>query len=336
MNRSIFYLFALIPAIIVISGNLIGGHLAWGNTVYALVFLVLADYVLPSNKNNAEGNTKIADVILVATVMAHLLCIGTLCWKVFDGTLTGWYLIGAVLSTGVNSGTSGIVSAHELVHRKEKWLRQLGILNMFVVNYGHWYVEHIRGHHKYVGTERDPATARKGESVYYFILRTIPQQFLSSWHLEKEKLTKKQKKWFDKENFVLWISILELIVCFSFLLLSPIVALVYLLQSIVAVFLLEYVNYIEHYGLVRNETEKFGPQHAWQSDLIASRYTLIELSRHSDHHMRASKEYQTLITHGESPEMPSGYFGMFYVALIPPLWFKLVHKALADYQNKAI
>ena len=106
------------------------------------------------------------------------------------------------------------------------------------------------------------------------------------------------------------------------------VLLAFLLQSLIAIFLLEYVNYIEHYGLTRSENEKYSAAHAWQSDIPISRFTLIELSRHSDHHLRASKPFNTLVSHEDSPVLPSGYFGVFYLVLVPSRWFKLVHPIL--------
>jgi alkane 1-monooxygenase len=216
-----------------------------------------------------------------------------------------------------------------MIHRKQAAWRMLGIWNLVLVNYGHFFIEHVKGHHKWVGTAKDPATALYGESIYAFFLRTIPGQFISAFSIEAARLEKENKNKFSSQNFVVRITAMQLLLCgfiFAFFGLKVLIA--YLLQSFIAILLLEYVNYIEHYGLVRDQNEKYAAQHAWQSDIIVSRFSLFELSRHSDHHLKASKPYQTLSSHESSPVLPSGYFGVFYVVLIPPLWFKLVHPIL--------
>jgi alkane 1-monooxygenase len=255
-----------------------------------------------------------------------------LLYGVFCNKLNGIYIIIAAISSGVNAGTNGIVVAHELIHRKNSILRALGILNLIQVNYGHFYIEHIKGHHKYVGTQADPATAMYGESLYKFVMRTIPGQFLSAFSLEQKRLFDKNLNQF--KNFVVVISFVELMILVAIFLIFGIeLLLAHMLYSFIAIFLLEYVNYIEHYGLKRDDNKKFEAHHAWQSNKITSRLGLIELSRHADHHMKASKPYHTLNTH-EGYYLPSGYFGMFYIALMPKIWFKMIHPIIDDNRNK--
>jgi alkane 1-monooxygenase len=270
--------------------------------------------------------------ILILLSFLHLLVTISLFIGIAYNKITGVYLIMAAISSGINAGTNGIVVAHELIHRKSIILRSLGILNLFQVNYGHFYIEHIKGHHKYVGTQADPATAISGESLYQFILRTVPGQFLSAFLLEKKRLFDKNLSQF--RNFVFIIASLEITCLILILLTLGLKALLaYILYAIVAVFLLEYVNYIEHYGLKRDDDKKFEAHHAWQSNIITSRLGLIELSRHADHHLKASKPFHTLNSH-DGYFLPSGYFGMFYIALIPNLWFKTIHPIIDANKDK--
>jgi alkane 1-monooxygenase len=299
-----------------------------------MLLLPLAEWFLHNeNKKNEQNEDELMPtLILIIISFLHLTVTLSLLYGVFCNKLTGIFIIIAAISSGVNAGTNGIVVAHELIHRKNFILRALGILNLIQVNYGHFYIEHIKGHHKYVGTQADPATAMYGESLYKFVMRTIPGQFISAFSLEKKRLFDKNLSQF--KNFVLVISFVELMILVSIFLFFGIeLLLAHILYSFVAIFLLEYVNYIEHYGLKRDDNKKFEAHHAWQSNKITSRLGLIELSRHADHHMKASKPYHTLNTH-EGYYLPSGYFGMFYIALMPKIWFKMIHPIIDDNRNK--
>lgn len=312
---------------LVIAGNLAGGYFAWANAVFTLMMLPVLDVLIPNNRQpNESQDDLIPNAVLIANSLVHYAAIIALLGAIHLEVLNGWFLVGAVISTGLNSGVAGITTAHELIHRKEKSLRNLGILNLLLVNYAHFYVEHVRGHHRYVGLLRDSATARKGESIYHFFIRTIPGQFSSAWKLENERLHKAGNTTLGLRHFILRSVMAQVLIVIAISIALGWIALVaYLGQSLIAVFLLEIVNYAEHYGLVRQPGQKFGPEHAWQSDRITSRFTLVELSRHTDHHLKASKHYQTLESISESPELPVGYFGMYYLILIPPIWFRIMN-----------
>ena len=325
------YFYSLVPAVLAITGNLLGGNFIWLNIFYNLIGLVILDWLMKSNTEVPEGKDKdfIPVFILFLSFMVHTAAILTLILGVYFHRITGNYVWLAAFSTALNSGISGIISAHEMIHRKQAAWRALGIWNLILVNYGHFFIEHVKGHHKWVGTSKDPATARYGENIYSFFIRTIPGQFLSAFKIEASRLEKEGKNKFGRENFVVSVTSFQFLFCGFLLALCGVqVLIIYLLQSFIAVLLLEYVNYIEHYGLVRNENEKYTAKHAWQSDVVVTRFSLIELSRHSDHHLKASKPYHTLDSHESSPVLPSGYFGVFYMVMIPPLWFKLVHPLL--------
>jgi alkane 1-monooxygenase len=333
---SLKYLFACIPAILCLIGNIYGGWSASLNIIYSMLLLPVLEWFLPdaTDTNDTKEGDVLPTIILILLSALHFSVTFTLLNGVISERLTGIFLVAAVLSSGIHAGTNGIVVAHELIHRKSALLRALGIFNLFQVNYAHFYIEHIKGHHKYVCTEGDPATARYGENLYSFIFRTIPGQFMSAFYSERRRIYHHSGSHFF--NFVTLSSLIELLILAVLTIIFGIgVLAVYLAYAAMAIFLLEYVNYIEHYGLSRDLSEKFSTHHAWQSNKITSRYGLVELSRHADHHLRASKPYQVL-QHHQGYSLPSGYYGMFYVALMPPLWFKMINPILRPEKFKKI
>jgi alkane 1-monooxygenase len=322
------YLISLFPAALVIAGNWLGDYWTALNMVWTMLVLVAADFIFSDKKENPPNysSSVIPDFILYLAVIFHTLSIFSLVYAAAYMNLRGLPLFLAAFSTGLHAGINGITVAHELIHRKKISERILGQWNLYLVNYMHFYVEHIKGHHKLVGTAEDAATAHYGESLYAYWLRTIVGQWKSALQIEARVLAEKQKPIYGFSNYVIRVTVFQLLTIAAVgFFLGPWSALAYVLQSFVAILLLEYVNYIEHYGLAREAGKKVEAQHSWQSDSPSSRFSLIELSRHSDHHIKASKPYHTLVSHEESPVLPHGYFGMFYFALIPPLWFKVVH-----------
>ena len=271
-----------------IAGNLLGNYSALTGTVFVVILLIGIEWLTTEDKSpNQITDTTVPNAILALHVLFHTAAIVSLIYGIESHILEGRFILFAALSTGINSGIEGINSAHEMIHRKQQGWQLCGIWNLMLVNYGHFFIEHVKGHHRYVGTMRDPATARYGESFYLFFLRTVPQQYLSALIIESERLEKTNRFGFTLSNFVIRITLLEALLCLCiYLLFGKIIAAAYLYQSLVAFFLLEYVNYIEHYGLVREEGKKVNPAHSWQSDMPISRFALIELSRHSDHHIR--------------------------------------------------
>ena len=166
------YFFSLIPGMLVIIGNLMGGFYSLMNIAYSMIGLVLFDWILKENKEepSAKENDLLPDFILILSVLVHTVGIFSLLYGIYTHALIGKFIWLAGLSTGINAGISGIVSAHEMIHRKQSWWRALGIWNLIFVNYGHFFIEHVKGHHRWVGTEKDPATARYGETIYAFFL----------------------------------------------------------------------------------------------------------------------------------------------------------------------
>jgi alkane 1-monooxygenase len=322
----------------VLAGNLTGGWWSLSNTVYSMVLLIVFErFTKPDKTPNVIQSSIVPDTILALHVLLHTAAVLSLIYGIHSGILTDAFIWMASVSTGISSGIEGINSAHELIHRRKWMAKAAGIWNLLLVNYSHFFVEHVKGHHRYVGTPRDPATARFNESFYHYFLRTVPAQYKSAVAIESNRLRKINRKGYGAHNLVLQLTLLQIIIgitIFVFTGLIPLLA--WLHQSLIAFFLLEYVNYIEHYGLIRKEGMKVNAVHSWQSDMPISRFALIELSRHSDHHVTASKPYYHLVSHAESPVLPSGYFGSFYLALFPAMWFKKVNPVLNEFLEKEI
>ena len=222
-------------------------------------------------------------------------------------------LIG-VLIVGANSGYSGIVIAHELIHRKTRWLQQLGRALLCTVMYEHFFTEHLRGHHVRVGTPDDPATARFGESFSRFYVRTVPAQFRSAWRLEARRLGDPDMPLTDPRilrSRVLHGLVVEWTLAFAILAFAgPVAFAVFLLQALFASRALEVVNYFEHWGLVR-EGRRVRPVDSWDTNAWLTYYGLTGLTRHADHHAYPTRPYQQLRAWDESPKLPRGYIAMF-------------------------
>ena len=226
-------------------------------------------------------------------------------------------LIGIVV-VGSSSGYSGIVVAHELIHRPQSWVRQFGRLLLATVLYEHFYTEHVRGHHVRVGTAEDPATARFGESFGAFYVRTVPAQFRSAYRLEKQRVGRDLPFYHPRtlKNRVIQGVIFEWTAAIAlWLWLGPAAFIMHLLQAAWATRALEVVNYFEHWGIERT-TRRVLPQHSWDTDSRFTYFALTGLSRHADHHAFASRPYQQLRSWPSSPRLPRGYLAMFPLVLV--------------------
>ena len=241
-------------------------------------------------------------------------------WDAFGllaGPLSTIDRIGLAISIGCIGGI-GINTAHELGHKKEaneRWLSKIALAQVF---YGHFYIEHNRGHHVRVATPEDPASARLGENFYQFWPRTVIGSLRSAWRLEKRRLARRKQGPWRLDNDVLnaWLMSIVLwgVVITAF---GPEVAPYLLVQAVIGFTLLEVVNFMEHYGMLRQKVgvgdreryERVLPGHSWNSNNIATNVLLYHLQRHSDHHANPTRRYQTLRDFEESPSLPTGYFG---------------------------
>lgn len=246
-----------------------------------------------------------------------------------------------LLSSCTLVSAGGINAAHELLHKPSRTSRLFARALLVASCYGHFYIEHARGHHRRVATRDDPATMRKGESFYAFLPRTVVGGCLSAWRLECERLTKSALPVWSIHNEMLWYAVMPTAALFW-----PIArwygaaaVAFYALQAAGAVVLLEQVNAIEHYGLERLHTadgtlEPVGPQHSWDAPHSIANYFMFKLQRHADHHMNAAKPYQLLDATPESPQLPAGYLTLAPCLLVPPLWRAIMHPVLDDYRAR--
>jgi len=249
--------------------------------------------------------------------------------------------IGFIVGLGIASGGLGITIAHELIHKSSRFEQTLGKIILVSVCYGHFFVEHLSGHHKRVSTPHDPASSQFGESFYMFWPRTVFGSFKSAWHLEDLRLKKKGLSAWNIQNQIIHFILSSIgfaLTCYRFFGIPGVKF--FFLQSFVAFTLLEIVNYIEHYGLERKEVTKgtfakVTPMHSWNAAYTVSNYFLFKLQRHSDHHANAGRRYQILRSFENSPQMPHGYPGMILLALVPPFWFKVMDPKVIEYKRKA-
>jgi alkane 1-monooxygenase len=300
-----------------------GPHAGWTSLPW---FLVLVGSVLLDMRSGPERRQPDAtmpgwpfDGILYALVAMQLLILALMVHRVsVDGFWHPQTFVMLAL-VGVNSGYSAIVVAHELIHRPEAHLHSLGRLLLGSVLYDHFSTEHIRGHHMRVATGDDPATANFGETAFAFLKRTVPAQFRSAWRLESKRLGDERMALLDRRMLrhrVLHGLVAEWAVALTVLALFGVGAFaMWVLQAIVAIRLLEAVNYFEHWGL-RRAGRKVTPRDSWDTDSRFTLYTLVGLSRHADHHAYASRPYQQLRYFDESPKLPYGYFGTVVLLIV--------------------
>ncbi|MGZ4474868.1 MAG: fatty acid desaturase [Nocardioides sp.] len=253
-------------------------------------------------------------------------------YAIAHGDLSTLDKVGLSVTLGVVGGI-GINTAHELGHKKEsheRWLSKIALAQSF---YGHFYLEHNRGHHVRVATPEDPASSRLGESFYRFWPRTVLGSLKSAWNLERKRYARKGQHPFRIGNDVLNAWLMSVVLYGAMIAWLGIGIAPYLLiQGIFGFSLLEVVNYLEHYGMRRQKVgqpgkeryERVAPSHSWNSNNIATNVLLYHLQRHSDHHANPTRRYQTLRDFKESPVLPTGYAGMILLALVPPAWRKVM------------
>ena len=235
-----------------------------------------------------------------------------------DEGLTRAEWIGLAVSVGSINGAIGITFAHELVHRAGRVERVLGDVLLALVTYPHFAVEHVYGHHRHVATPADPASARLGEGFYRFWPRTVFGGMRHAWVLKPRTVARYGVTMAAVYAGVFWWT-------------GPVGVVFFALQSVVAFTLLEAINYVEHYGLQRREVapgryERVGPQHSWDSSHRVSNWLLINLARHAEHHLIASRRYPALASRDRAPQLPAGYGTMLLLAFVPPLWRRVMDR----------
>ncbi|MCS6819792.1 MAG: alkane 1-monooxygenase [Chitinophagales bacterium] len=340
------YLSAFLSVAAILISMFAGGWWTFFALFYAFFLIPLLELFLePVDENLSKEEEDIAkkdiryDIILWAIVPVQLAMMGFFFYRIGQPGLTWYETLGLITSFGISCGVFGINVAHELGHRSTKHEQFMAKILLWTTQYMHFFIEHNRGHHKNVSTDEDPASARYGESLYAFFIRTLRDSWLSAWRLERDRLKKANLPFWSLHNEMLVYQIIQGATLLAVLIIFGWKTLLcYMASAFMGALLLETVNYIEHYGLRRKKIdgayyEKVLPIHSWNSNHPIGRLMLFELSRHSDHHYLASRKYQILRHFDESPQMPTGYPGMMLLATIPPLWFKVMHKQIEKYKN---
>lgn len=337
--RAFKYLSPLIIYLAAFRSFSVAGWQVWLPLVWAWLVIPLAELFIkpaPANMSAAEEELakqdKIYDFLLYLIVVLQYVLLVKFLFTMKQDEMTWYDIVGRVLVMGLLCGTFGINVGHELGHRSNKFEQTLAKALLLTSLYMHFFIEHNKGHHKRVATPEDPSSARYGEWVYAFYLRSIFYSYLSAWGIAGKDMIKKGKPVVSLYNEMIQFTLIQLaFIAILFFVFGWFVTICFSCAALIGILLLETVNYIEHYGLQRKKTttesyERAMPAHSWNSDHVIGRVMLFELSRHSDHHYLASRKYQVLRHHEDSPQMPTGYPGMMILSLFPPLWFYVMNK----------
>ncbi|MFT4761251.1 MAG: alkane 1-monooxygenase [Paraglaciecola sp.] len=347
MLKDLKYLLALIPTACAYIAVLWGGAWSFAALIFAFVGIPLLELFSFNNGDNYGSErkpSKLLDRFFDAMVYVNVPLLYVLIWLYFNriaaGGLEVYEMVGMTFSVGIVVGSLGINVAHELGHRKTWYEELMSKMLLLTVLYTHFFIEHNRGHHLNVATVEDPATSRYGENIYAFWFRSTVYGYLDAWKLEAVRLNRAGQSIVSLNNEMLRLQLIQVaylaVVGFVFgwqmVLFAVAIAIVGFLQ-------LETVNYIEHYGLEREKMangryEHVKPHHSWNSNHDMGRIFLYELTRHSDHHFKASRKYQTLRHFEEAPQLPTGYPGSMLIALVPPLWFKMMNSRVKTEVNR--
>lgn len=335
-----FVLYVL--SMIAFSGN---GIVCWLPLMYTFFLVPFLELFIKANPNNLDEveealakKNSIYDYILYAAVIMQYYSLWLFLHSLKQDALSTLDIAGRVISMGLLCGTFGINVGHELGHRVNKLEQTFAKMLLLTSLYMHFFIEHNKGHHKHVATPNDPSTAKYNQSLYAFWPQTLIGTYLSAWKIANEEVTKNGKHWFSLQNEMLLFQLIQIaFVSIIYYFFGFHIAILFVIAAFIGGLLLESVNYIEHYGLTRNESgedqyERVQPHHSWNSNHIIGRLMLFELSRHSDHHYLASRKYQILRSFEHAPQMPTGYPGMILLSLCPPLWFKIMHHQIKKYK----
>ncbi len=322
-------------------------HAATGNQAWLLLPLFtgyvvapILDWILGEDRNNppeevvAQLDRDIYYRLLTYLVVPlHFLTLIGAAWWAGTQDLHWWAFLGLAVVAGIASGLA-INTGHELGHKKSRHERWLAKIVLAVPVYGHFWIEHNRGHHRDVATPEDPASARMGESIYHFAGREIPGAFLRAWAIEKARLERRGKSVWNTDNQILQSMSLSAVVQLGLLFAFGWKMIPFLVvHNFFAWWQLTSANYVEHYGLLRlkeddGKYERCQPHHSWNSNQIFSNLVLFHLERHSDHHAHPLRRYQSLRHFDALPTLPNGYFDAYLLSYVPWLWYWVMDKKL--------
>lgn len=313
---------------------------SYTSTLYVFLFIPIVELFLPTHlstfseqESKSRLKDKFFDWLLYLNVPIVYLILFYGLYSFANHDLQPYEYFGFALSLGILLATNAVNVAHELGHRKNKFDVFVTRLLLLPCLYMHFTMEHNYGHHKNVATELDPASAKKGQSLYHFWITSVFGQYKNAWQIQMKLLKNKKASFVSSENNLLLFLIYQgLYLTTIYALLGEGALMLAFLVGVISFLFLETINYIEHYGLRRkkvgNKYERVQNTHSWNSDHIMGRIILYELTRHSDHHFRASKRYQVLESLEDSPRLPFGYPMSMLLAFVPPLWFALMHPVL--------
>ena len=337
------YLFAYtvpVAAYIAFESTGIGCYAA---VFYAFIVLPVLDVVTGETQTNiskeavlSKKNKRVFDWMLYLNLPIVFGLLFLVFTKIQATEYALYELIGMGLSAGILLATNGINVAHELGHRKPYFERFMSKLLYMPCLYMHFYIEHNFGHHLHVGTPEDGATAKYNQNVYSFWWSSVTKQYFGAWKRQMDLLKAQKKSFLSLKNDVFWYHFIQAGYLFSVYFLFSTKVLVFAVAvGILSFLFLETINYIEHYGLRRSKLpsgryERVQPHHSWNSNFNIGRIVLYELTRHSDHHFKASKKYQVLDSHEKSPTLPMGYPASILLSLLPPLWFYVINPLVPE------
>jgi alkane 1-monooxygenase len=340
------YFLAYSFPIVALLGVIAGGYFTFSALLFAFGVVPLLEIILPVNEANYsedEIQSRLANKIYDFSLYLNVVVVYGLIYFVLNGiharlnynnannTLE---IIGTIMSLGVVLGSNGINVAHELGHREKLWERILGKMLLIPSHYTHFFIEHNYGHHVHVSTPEDPSTAKYNQNLYAFWWQTVSGTYTKAWEIQKKLNGMNNTKWYGLKNDMFWFTIIQIGYLASiYFVFGKIGLVIAFFAGIVGLLLLETINYIEHYGLMRKKLEsgryeRVTEKHSWNSNHVMGRIMLYELTRHSDHHYKAAKKYQVLEYHDVSPQMPFGYPTSMVMSLFPPLWFSIMNKRI--------
>ncbi|KAB1597106.1 alkane 1-monooxygenase [Burkholderia cepacia] len=316
----------------------------WFGPLFAFGVIPILDTLIGDDRDNPpeavvphlEREHYYRLIVYLATLVEYVAFFACV-WIVGTHALAWYDYVGFALSLGAATGIS-INTAHELGHKTDRFERWLAKITLAPVAYGHFYVEHNRGHHVRVATAEDPASARYGESFWAFLPRTVTGSIRSAWRLEKARLERLGHSPWTWRNEVLHAWAMTVVVWGIAIAMAGKVVIPFLvIQAVYGASLLEVVNYVEHYGLGRRKLpngryERCTPQHSWNSNHVVTNLFLYQLQRHADHHANPTRSYQALRHFDDSPQLPAGYATMILFAYVPPLWYRVMNpRVVAHY-----
>jgi alkane 1-monooxygenase len=329
--------FTFVPVMIL--GLTLGGWWVIASMVYAFLVIPFFDQVFGIAKEGLDPRTDERALFyhrLITWVWVPVqlgLIFATLAVIGMTDHLNGLEILGATAALGILTGGVGITYAHELMHQTNRFERALGEILMTSTLYGHFCIEHVYGHHIRVATPDDPASARYGESLWAFLPRTLAGSLRSAWDIQTARMARRgQPVWHYTNPFWRYGLAYAAYFAVAHALAGPLGVALFCLQALVAVVLLEMVNYVEHYGLQRQllpdgRYERVQPRHSWNASHKLTNLFLINLQRHSDHHKNPQRRYPVLQHYedSEAPQLPCGYPTMLMLTLVPPLWFRAMN-----------